>query len=738
MEPSRRPRGQPQGAPFPSWAWAAGAALGAALAPGCGHEPADPPSSRADDVCRGLFAPPGREIDLVPAYPDLPPFTVPGRVRPLSPMALRRDPTQPDGGWVAALRQGVLVRFRDAVDVDAYDTLLDIRDRVGFAFDDGLVSLALSPDFASSGRVYLMYVTAEPRQVRVSSFAPAPGGLGGDPLDPSAERVLFEEPKIPEVNSHSGGSLRFGPDGMLYGSIGDGGFTRPPADNAQDRSNLLGTVFRIDVAGASDAAPYRIPDDNPFPSGESRPEIWAWGFRNPFRFSFDQVTGALWLGDVGHISWEEVNVVQRRGDYGWPILEGDDCYPVGEVEDCPRDDRTGPVHRYHLDAGAAIVGGAVYRGRAIPSLRGAYVFADFADAGLRVLRDPYGSEPRAERIATLPYGPVGFAQDDDGEIVVFGLGPGEWHRVEPARGDPGGVPARLADTGCMDPETPTQLAAGFTPYDVRVPLWSDGADKTRALAMPPEGTIRLEDDGDLTFPLGSVLSKDFVLAGRRLETRFLVHRAEGRWSGYSYRWDAEGSEATLVTEPTLVDVGDGQSWLFPSPDQCGRCHTAAAGFTLGPESRQLAATHDRDDPLLEDWASAGWLESGAGSGALSRLWPRWDDLEAPLGVRARAYLHVNCAGCHRPGHPLRAVLDLRLDTPLAATGVCAPPRIDDLGLPDARIVAPGNPDRSVLLARMGSRGSEAMPPLATTLPDARAVELVTSWIVALPGCGDPR
>jgi uncharacterized repeat protein (TIGR03806 family) len=678
---------------------------------------------RAHDapVCEGLFVEAPRGVGLEAAFPSLPPFTIEGRARPLSPMALRRDPA---GTWIAALRQGLVVRFDASDDVDGYDTLLDIRGRVDSGTDDGLLSLALAPDYATSGRIYVLYVTEEPRHIRVSTFGR--GDEGG--LDPDSEAVLFEEPKIPDTNSHSGGSLHIGPDGYLYGSIGDGGFVRPPARHSQELDNLLGTVFRVDVSERSAERPYRIPADNPFATGqpragEGRPEIWAWGVRNPFRFHFDRVTGALWLGDVGWDTWEEIDVIVGGADYGWPIFEGDACL---EADGCDGTDRVLPVHQYRGDGGAAVVGGVVYRGTDIPELRGSYLFADFADPTLFVLRDPYG-EPVAERLASLPFGPIGFAEEPDGEVLVFGLD-GEIVRLTPARGD-AAAPVRLADTGCMDREDPTVLAPSFEPYGIRAALWSDGSDKGRAVALPADATVTVDDEGDLHFPVGTVLAKEFERDGRRLETRFLVHRAPGVWSGYGYRWDAAGREATLVTEPEELDDA-GAIWSFPSPDQCFRCHTAAAGVTLGPEVAQLTDVGDPERSLVMAWAAEGRL---AGSPPPAALLPRVDG-SAPLEDRVRAYLHGNCAGCHRPGHVTRAALDLRFDTPLSETGLCGAPRAGDLGVEDARILAPGDPARSILLARLREEGDARMPPLARNRVDEGAVALVTEWVDGLSAC----
>ncbi len=370
----------------------------------------------------------------------------------------------------------------------------------------------------------------------------------------------------------------------------------------------------------------------------------------------------------------------------------------------------------------AIVGGRIYRGDAIPELRGAYVFGDFSAKSLFALLDPTG-EPELVELMTLAFGPTAFAVDGDGELLIVGLEMGDIVRLVPAGA---AVAPRLSQTGCVDEDDPSALHEAFTPYDVHVPLWSDGLDKERYLALPRDGSVDVDAAGDLTPPVGSVLVKEFYAAGRRIETRFLVRRGEDTWVGYTYLWDDDGQDATLVTEPVEVSL-DGLAWTVPG-GQCSRCHTRAAGGSLGVDARQLSGPHGG---FLDGLVEEGWLDDAA----LTHIeFPTLDDESEPLETRARAYLHANCAGCHRPGETLRVAIDLRFETPLAETGLCEPAELDAFGLEAPRRVEAGAPERSVLLRRMSSTDTRRMPPLGTTLEDEDALDVVTRWITSLEDC----
>ena len=288
--------------------------------------------------------------------------------------------------------------------------VLDLTDRVSLGSEQGLLGLAFSPD----GRYLYVDFTDTEGDTHVTEFA-----FGNDGADPASERaVLFVEQPY---SNHNGGALAFGPDGYLYVALGDGGSAGDPMGNSQSLSTLLGKLLRISPR-PSGGEPYAIPPDNPFVGrGGARPEIWAYGLRNPWRFSFDAPTGDLWIGDVGQNAWEEIDV-ERAGsgggsNFGWDLLEG--THPF-EGRSAPGS--IPPVFEYaNGDGSCAVTGGYVYRGDRIAELAGAYVFADYCGGRLEAFVLRHG---RATHVRTL--GPrvdalASFGQDAEGELYVLSL-----------------------------------------------------------------------------------------------------------------------------------------------------------------------------------------------------------------------------------------------------------------------------------------------------------------------------
>lgn len=282
--------------------------------------------------------------------------------------------------------------------------ILDMSDLTQDGGERGLLGFAFSPD---GQRLYTSYTNNDGNSV-VDEYALAADGTA----DPGTRRqVLFQ--RQPYAN-HNGGQISFGPDGMLYVGLGDGGSGGDPQRNGQKLSTLLGKLLRIDPR-QTEGAPYAVPADNPFVDTEgARPEIWSLGLRNPWRFSHDAATGDLWIGDVGQNAWEEVDWVRaadgagRGVDFGWSAWEGNHRFN----DDQGADGHTPPVHEYaHGALGCSITGGYVYRGTAVPALTGAYVFADYCTAGLRAI------DPANPSVAV----PI---NDTPGNVVSFGQGPG--------------------------------------------------------------------------------------------------------------------------------------------------------------------------------------------------------------------------------------------------------------------------------------------------------------------------
>jgi uncharacterized repeat protein (TIGR03806 family) len=277
----------------------------------------------------------------------------------------------------------------------------------------------------------------------------------------------------------------------------------------------------------------------------------------------------------------------------------------------------------------------------------------------------------------------------------------------------------------------------LVPYEVAQGFWSDEAYKSRWLAIPDGETIGFDGDGHWTFPIGTVLAKEFIVNGARVETRLMMRHDDGNWSGYAYVWDETESDATLLFSGLAVDAG-GQTWSIPDNSECSLCHNPTVGGAVGPEHRQMDTlahypSTGRTANQIDTLTHIGMLD--ALDPATIDPFPAFDDATATLEERARAYLHINCAFCHQPGGPTRAELDFRYDTPLADMEACGlGPIHGDLGVAGAQLIAPGDPARSVVALRMDVRDANQMPPVGSNLVDVDGVQLVRDWIATLKGC----
>ena len=298
---------------------------------------------------------------------------------------------------------------------------LDLRDKVtAKAWEDGLLGFAFDPKFKDNGYFYVHYSSKQDKKVGyVSRFQVSED----DPTqaDPNSEFVILRQPQ--PWRNHNGGMIGFGPDGYLYISFGDGGAGGDPKNSGQDRSTWLGAILRIDVSQSTEEAPYSVPKDNPFVDEEGvAPEIWAYGLRNVWRFSFDRETGELWAGDVGQNRWEEIDIITKGGNYGWNRYEGFENFE--RKKPLERDQHIDPVAVYGRQEGISVTGGYVYRGSMYPDLVGSYLYGDFAYGNLwRLTRNADGS---LKNVIALEKGhrPINsFAEDRAGEVyLVSGRG----------------------------------------------------------------------------------------------------------------------------------------------------------------------------------------------------------------------------------------------------------------------------------------------------------------------------
>ncbi len=351
-------------------------------------------------------AAPLTELKLEDAFPAL-------SFREAVQMAYPEDGT---GRLFVVLREGIVRVFDNDRSVEASGSFLDIRDRVlDTNSEEGLLGLAFAPDFATTGHFFVYYSASNPRRSVVSRFAVS--GSDEDSADPASENVVLEVPQ-PFAN-HNGGQLAFGPDGFLYIGLGDGGSGGDPRGNGQDPGTLLGSILRLDVHDLESRGGYGIPSDNPFADGEGigRPEVYAYGLRNPWRFSFDRLTGDLWTGDVGQNRYEEVVVVKAGLNYGWNVMEGFHCFSPGSG--CDRTGLVEPVAEYGRADGCSITGGYVYRGARLPSLYGAYVYGDYCSGRIWALRYDGSDVTEQALLAESGLSFSAFGEDETGELYVL-------------------------------------------------------------------------------------------------------------------------------------------------------------------------------------------------------------------------------------------------------------------------------------------------------------------------------
>ena len=636
--------------------------------------------------------------------------------------------------WAISSQEGLVKRFLNEQSTETAPVILDIRDRVIDASSKsgnwGIQSVAFHPNFIQNGELYLSYNSNDQNTGKLIAVLSRFTSANGESFDSASEEILIRLEQDEAL--HGIGQLAFGPDGLLYVGFGDGGVSA----QAQDMNDFRGKILRIDIDGAF---PYQIPPNNPFVGSDSAEEIYALGLRNPWRFSFDSKTGFLYAADVGENHWEEVDLIEAGGNYGWPIMEGAHCLQSG----CDTSGLQRPVYEYSHDQGCAIIGGYIYRGEAIPDLQGSYIFADFCAAELRAVNlelDP----PKKEALDIGLISNTGFGQSNTGELFTLSLFTGNLHQVLP-RTEAGGflnpVPKKLSETACFSNENLSKAKLRLKAYEVNSALWSDGAEKKRWISLPRLEQINLDDDGGFLFPIGTVLIKEFAFDGIPFETRLLVRHRDGFWGGYSYEWRDDGTDADLLDTGKTKTVGPNVSWDYPSPDQCMICHSAAKNIVLGPEIAQLnrfrkhkrrPGKHHQLKRLNRSFTFAEGLPDKISSlPTLSAI----DDDSKSVANRARSYLHANCSHCHLPNGPTPVSIDFRFNTPINNMNLCkVAPVTDDFGLSAPYLIDPGNPANSIISLRMSTTGHKRMPPLGSSIVHRDAVQLINEWITNVSLC----
>lgn len=311
-------------------------------------------------------------------------------------------------------KKGVIRVFDNSEAVIASAVFLNITEKViSTGTEEGLLGLAFHPEFSSNGYFYLDYTTDNPLRTVVSRYSVPQSSP--NQADENSEQILLEV--LQPFSNHNGGQLAFGPDSYLYIALGDGGGAGDPQDNAQDRSNLLGKILRIDVDTTTGDLMYGIPSDNPFVGNTVgyREEIFAYGLRNPWRFSFDSVRGRLWAADVGQDRFEEIDIIESGENYGWNMMEGNVCYDP--AEGCNQTGLQLPIWTYGRDQGISVTGGFVYRGLEMTGLNGWYIYGDYGSGRIWALQYD-GSAADNKELVKTDMKITSFGLDEQNELYV--------------------------------------------------------------------------------------------------------------------------------------------------------------------------------------------------------------------------------------------------------------------------------------------------------------------------------
>lgn len=663
---------------------------------------------------------------------------------------------------------GVLYSFKTQPDAKA-ELFFDLRKELttldllpGNQGVDNLYGLAFHPDFEKNRQCFVCYTLKGPGRgqpnfedgSRVSRFTVT----ASEPprIDPASEQIVLTFLQ----GGHNGGDLHFGPDRMLYITTGDAASPNPPdpLNTGQDNSDLLSSILRIDVDPSDPGRNYAIPKDNPFVDVPNvRPEIWAYGFRNPWRMSFDRLTGQLFVGDVGWELWEMVHRVEKGANYGWAAMEGPQSIKPEQTSPTPI---TPALIALPHTLAASVTGGYVYRGRKFPELVGAYIFGDWETRRLwaarfegdRVIEMPEITRPLVRIVA--------FGEDNDGELYFLDHDLGTLHTLE--RNDSGGqnadFPKTISQTGLFESVTAQLPAPGVLPFAINSHQWQDGAISEQWVAFPGVSSATLHAQAKpipgmvnwhnfrLHFPENAVLAKTISLGGRRIETQ-LLHYDGQDWQPYTYAWRDDQQDADLVPadggEKEISLGGEKLVWPLFSRSQCRLCHSAWSQFALGFQPEQLNRAGPDGRNQLVALSELGLIRRVDKN---DQPLPPFDDVSAaqekplvdptdlhqPIEARARSYLHANCGHCHSQGGG--GAVALRLQFPVSVDemkAVGVPPTRGDFGLPGACIIKPGDPTASTIYFRMAKFGRDRMPQLGSEKPDEAGMRIIEQWIASL-------
>ena len=656
----------------------------------------------------------------------------------------------PENRLYVATQKGKIYSFKESCSAcDNADLVFDLKELIDA--ENAIYGLAFDPSFDENRLVYICYVAKgnSDNGTHVSRFRLTEGEVPR--VDLQTEEILIRW----RSGGHNGGCMKFGNDGYLYITTGDASPPSPPDQNntGQGVDDLLSCVLRIDVSQerTADQKAYAIPKDNPFvDTPDARGEIWAFGFRNPWKISFDRDTGKLWLGDVGWELWEMIYDVQRGGNYGWSVTEGPQAVQSsatpGPTPILP------PAVSHHHSESRSITGGYVYRGSQLEGLVGQYIYGDYVTGKLWALpTNSKSREVKATEIARSTLKVICFGETADKELLVMDYA-GGIYQLQPNE-DAGATtdfPNKLSQTGLFNPDDLTQTAPGVRSYQVAQPQWMDGLTSKRFVGIPDGGSWTVDPkNGALTPASGTVLAKTVYNAqpNRPIETQVLLYQGN-EWHAYSYLWNEEGSDAELVgSNGSLVAVESGSrvlKWRINSRSECLACHNTRTNQVIGFRTEQL---NSGEDNQLHALIQSGHIRIAGDSlsdteafdpanlqPSLPAMTASTAVIETPeqLELQIRSYLASNCSNCHQVGGGGTATIDLRFQLePNAMKMIQARPTQGSFSIPDARIISPGDPFGSVMLYRLLTVGRGHMPHLGANTPDTSFVQSLAKWITSL-------
>ncbi len=696
-------------------------------------------------------------------------------------------------------------RMKDDPKVNTWDLWLDSKDTI--------VQIEFHPKWAENGYVFLggngsQKDPGPKKKTRILRYT-----METKPpykIIPNSEKLIIEVLS----NGHNGGAPVFGHDGMLYITTGDGTSDSDTNIVGQDMSSLLAKVLRIDVDHPEKGEPYSVPKDNPFVNMKgARPEIWSLGYRNPWRMCLDQKTAHLWLGQNGQDLWEQAYLVKKGDNAGWSVTEGSHpFYPNRKQAPVPI---VKPTVEHHHSEARSLTGGLVYYGKKYPELVGHYIYGDYSTGKIWAVKHDGEKVVSHKEICDSRLTITGFGVDSHGEILIadFQKEKGGLFTLVPTPAEKRVTtfPKKLSESGLFKSVKGHVMEDALIPYSVNAVLWSDGAAKQRWLGLPGDGKIDYRKSRGWEFPDQTVIVKSFFIdseegnpqSRRWIETRFLTRQGT-EWYGYSYAWNDEQSEGTLIEakgadrEYTIkTKAGDKKlNWHYPSRAECMVCHSRAANYVLGFTELQMNHMHtyfpsppggegpgvrgegvqenqlavferlnlfnkinwsaETRDKLRQELRAKGRTTKEIDEEFARRTATR--DQRAPivssllpftpesapklvdpydrkqdLTARVRSYLHSNCSQCHVEAGGGNAAMELEFTKTIAEMKIVdVKPQHDTFGIKDAKIIAPGHPERSVMLHRLSQRDKGHMPPLATRVVDQAAVEMLREWIRVMP------